>query len=114
MSEEQEKETRFVTAVKRELDRSAEALDGLTLARLRSARLRALDAQPRPRRWLIAGGLATATLSAALVAVLLFAPTVAPPLADLEQFDLLSENDGLDLYGDLEFYRWLAARADAA
>ena len=113
MNDEQKKETRFITAVKRELDRSAEALDGLTLARLRGARLRALDAQPRPRRWLITGGLATATLSAALVAVLLFAPGAAPPLAGLEQFDLLSENDNLDLYEDLEFYRWLAVRTDA-
>lgn len=113
MNDEQKKETRFITAVKRELDRSAEALDGLTLARLRGARLRALDAQPRPRRWLITGGLATATLSAALVAVLLFAPGAAPPLAGLEQFDLLSENDNLDLYEDLEFYRWLTVRTDA-
>ena len=113
MNEEQEKETHFITTVKRELDRSAEALDGLTVARLRSARLRALDASPRPRTWLIAGGLATATLSAALVAVLMFAPAVAPPLAGFEQFDLLSENDNLDLYRDLEFYRWLAARTDA-
>lgn len=114
MSGEQEKETRFVTAVKRELDRSTETLDGLTLARLRGARQRALDAQPPPRRWLLAGGLATAALSAALVAVLLFMPALAPPLPDPEQFDLLSENDGLDLYDDLEFYRWLAARANAA
>jgi len=114
MNEEKKNETRFLAAVKRELDRGAETLDPLTVARLRGARLRALDTRPRPRRWLITGGLATAALSAALVAVLVFAPTVAPPLADLEQFDLLSENDSLDLYGDLEFYRWLAARADAA
>lgn len=114
MNEERKNETQFIAAVKRELDRGAEALDGLTLARLRRARRRALDAQPRPRRWLLTGGLATAALSAALAAVLLFAPAIAPPLSDLEQFDLLSENDNLDLYDDLEFYRWLAARADAA
>jgi len=43
----------------------------------------------------------------------LLAPAVAPPTIGLEQFDLLSENDSLDLYDDLEFYRWLAARTDA-
>ena len=113
MSDEQKNEARFIAAVKRELDRSTEALDTLTVARLRRARLRALDAGARPRTWLIAGGLATATLGAALVAVLVFAPAAAPPLASLEQFDLLSENDSLDLYEDLDFYRWLAARTDA-
>ena len=113
MSEKQKNEARFIAALKRELDRSTEALDALTVARLRSARLRALDVGVRPSTWLIAGGLATATVGAALVAIVIFAPTSAPPLASLEQFDLLSENDSLDLYEDLEFYRWLAARTDA-
>ena len=40
MSEEQ-KDERFIAAVKRELDRSSAALDALTVASLRSARLRA-------------------------------------------------------------------------
>ncbi len=116
MNEQQEKEARFIAAVKRELDHGAATLDSLTLARLRAARRRALDARPQSRGWRVAGGLATTALGAALVAVLLWvpAPTLAPPLAGLDQFDLLGETDSLELYGDLEFYRWLAARADAA
>ena len=114
MNDDQEKEARFVAALKRELDRSSEALDGMTIVRLRAARLRALDARPRPRAWLLAGGLTGASLAAALIAVLLLAPAVAPPTIGLEQFYLLSENDSLDLYDDLEFYRWLAARTDAS
>ncbi len=108
------KESRFIAAAKAALDASTQQLDELTIARLRAARRQALDAHPRRLTWLAAGGLASAALTATLVAFLLFAPTVAPPVSGLEQFDLLSENDGLELYRDLEFYRWLSEHADAA
>jgi hypothetical protein len=109
-----DKESRFIAAVKAELDRDTQQLDELTIARLRAARRKALEARPRRLTWLAVGGLATAALTATLVAFLLFAPAVAPPVPGLEQFDLLSDNDGLELYRDLEFYRWLAEHADAA
>lgn len=112
MNDDQKNEARFVAALKRELDRGTETLDEMTLVRLRAARLRALDARPRPRAWLLVGGLAGTGLAAALVAVLLMTPA-APPITGLEQFDMLSENDSIDLYDNLEFYRWLAARTDA-
>ena len=108
------KESRFIAAAKAELERSAQQLDELTIAHLRASRRKALEARPRRLAWLAAGGLATAALTATLVAVLLFAPATAPPVSGLEQFDLLSENDSLELYRDLEFYRWLAEHADAA
>jgi hypothetical protein len=109
-----DKESRFIAAAKAELDRSAQQLDELTIARLRAARRNALEARPRRLAWLAAGGLATAALTATLVAFLLFTPAAAPPVAGFEQFDLLSENDSLELYRDLEFYRWLAENTDAA
>lgn len=109
-----DKESRFIAAMKAELERGTQQLDALTTARLRAARRRAIDARPRRLAWLVAGGLATAALTATLVAFLVFTPAAAPPISGLEQFDLLSENDGLELYRDLEFYRWLAENADAA
>jgi len=109
-----DKESRFIAAARAELERSAQQLDELTSARLRAARRTALEARPRRVTWLAAGGLATAALTATLVAFLLFTPAAAPPISGLEQFDLLSENDSLELYRDLEFYRWLAEHADAA
>ena len=109
-----DKESRFIAAAKAALDRSTQQLDELTIARLHAARRRAIDTRPRRLVWLAAGGLATAALTATLVAFLLFAPAVAPPVSGLEQFDLLSDNDDLELYRDLEFYRWLAEHADAA
>lgn len=108
------RESRFIAAAKAELDRSAQQLDELTIARLRAVRRKALAARPRRLAWLAAGGLTTAALTATLVAFLLFAPAAAPPVSGLEQIDLLSENDGFELYRDLEFYRWLADHTDAA
>lgn len=108
-----DKEARFIAAAKAALDHSTQQLDELTIARLRAARHKALAARPRRLAWLAAGGLATAALTATLVAFLLFTPAVSPPVTGLEQFDLLSENDSLDLYRDLEFYRWLAEHTDA-
>jgi hypothetical protein len=107
-------ESRLIAAAKAELERGAQQLDALTLASLRAARRKALAARPRRLAWLAAGGLAGAALTATLVAFLLFAPGAVPPANGLEQFDLLSENDGLELYRDLEFYRWLAEHTDAA
>lgn len=108
-----DKESRFIAAAKAALDHGTQQLDELTIARLRAARHKALAARPRRRAWLATGGLATATLGAALVAFLLFTPAVAPPVPGLEQLELLSENDSLELYRDLEFYRWLAEHANA-
>jgi len=107
------RESRFIAAARAALDHSAQQLDEQTIARLRAARRQALAARPRRTTWLAAGGLATAALAASVVAFLLFAPAAAPPVTGLDQFDLLSDNDGLELYRDLEFYRWLAERADA-
>lgn len=108
-----DKESRFIAAVKANLDHSTQQLDERTIAGLRAARRKALEVRPRRLTWLAAGGLATAALTATLVALLLFAPAAAPPVSGLEQFDLLSENDGLELYRDLDFFHWLAEHADA-
>lgn len=105
MTENREQE--FLQAARTELDRSARELDELTVARLRAARLQAVAARPR-RRWLAAAGLGAGALAAGVVAFLLVATPAAPPVTGLEQLELLSENDALDLYKDLEFYRWLA------
>ena len=109
-----DKEPRFIAAAKAALDQQAQQLDAPTIARLRAARRTALEARPRRFVWLAAGGLTAAALSAALVAILMFTPVTAPPVSGFEQFDLLSENDSLELYRDLDFYRWLAEHADAA
>ena len=51
-----DKESRFIAAAKAELDRSTQQLDELTIARLRAARRKALEARPHRLAWLGGGG----------------------------------------------------------
>jgi hypothetical protein len=109
MSEREDR--RFAERARERLERSAQELDADTGARLRAARLRALDAAPQRSRWLYGvpiGALATA--SAALLAVYLSRETPAlGPGATLEDFELLSDAEPLELYEQLEFLEWLDA-----
>lgn len=95
--------------------------DDFTVARLRAARLRALEARRRPflMSWQALGGIATAGIAAALAGVLwLKAPSDLPsprgsetPVADIE---LLTTKESPDFYTELDFYDWLASEADAS
>lgn len=94
------------------LDRSCEQIDEPTRARLRAARLRALAGLDAPRSF--AGGRRLAAASAALalaVAVSWWLRALPPPLAleaDLEDVEILTAAEDLELYDELDFYRWLA------
>jgi hypothetical protein len=106
-----EGEARFLAAARAALDDSARALDVRTVARLRAARLKALDSiRPRPLQllpWLAPAGVFAVS---ALALVLLTAGggtvpgTAEAALADLE---MLAAPDRFDLYQDLDFYEWL-------
>lgn len=109
------------TQARRLLDETAQNLDADTLARLRAARARAWrraehePGAPAPRRrgWLAVGGAALAGLVLALAGTLwLAAPGGAPP-AGLEDAELLASKESPEFYAELEFYQWLASRADA-
>ena len=96
----------FSQRVAGRLRESEEQLDELTLARLRAARLRALEAARPARRGIVLGGLAGAAAVLVLaVSVWWTQPRgVAPPLEDLQ---LLSAGDDLPLMQELDFYLWL-------
>ena len=105
------------------LDESAEGLDAATLSRLNRARQAAL-AQARPRathRWFLPAGLASAcVLLLAVAAWHAQVPSGAARLPELpftasassagSDIDLVSSDDSLELYQDLEFYAWLDAQ----
>jgi hypothetical protein len=109
-------ESRIVERARQALDARARDLDEITSARLRAARLRALDARFASRwrlNWLAVTGLATAALAVVLVTGHLWLrPPAAPSLtvAGLEDLELLSTREHPEFYGDLEFYDWLAHR----
>jgi hypothetical protein len=103
MNTEPEKE--FIERARATLDSSTQALDEITVARLRAARKRALDVRPqrfsrRTAGWIAAG--VTAGLAAFL---LVHSPALTPPR--LEQIEWVAEAE-IDLAQEPEFYLWLA------
>jgi len=109
MSDKQ-REQDFLDKAKAALDEGVEQFDALTLARLRSARRRALESTRRRSPWWIpAGGLAAASI-AVLAVVLWFKPVGSDLVAaNVEDIELLTTADNLELYEELDFYRWLVS-----
>jgi len=111
-----ETDRRFAVKIRSALDDDLTRLDPETVKRLRAARHAALNAIPVRRRitysWSLPAGAVAAMLAAVTVYMLWpqsppSGPMVAagPDDADI----LIQSGDRLELYRDLEFYRWLAA-----
>ncbi|MBX3236873.1 MAG: hypothetical protein KF814_12030 [Nitrospiraceae bacterium] len=93
------------------LDDAVQQLDRDTTLRLQRARMRALEGAAHGRPWLAwAGGLVLA--SAAILTVVLWeAPTAIEPHSHmhlLEDLDLVTSTENVEISEDLEFYDWLA------
>lgn len=104
---------RFARKAKSLFDDSVERIDAATLSRLTQSRHKALEQLERssgraPRAfWVPAIGLAAALLVAVLI-LRMPANTIEPldqPLA--QDFDILLEEDSLEMFEELEFYSWL-------
>lgn len=107
------KEQAFLSTSKAILDESARDLSPDVVARLRQARVRALEARPRTFFWLLpASGFAAASVAILAVALWFFQPAkpvpMHGPLQGVEDLEILTAADNLELYDDLEFYHWLA------
>lgn len=123
---DRDRERELALRARAALDESIDVLDGDTVARLASARRRALGDRPpyadgllgverrRSRPALVAaGGLLAATLALA-IGVSWWTRSSAELAAvespeALEDLELLAANEELDLYENLEFYEWLEA-----
>jgi negative regulator of sigma E activity len=115
----------FLADVREKLDNSAADLDTATLTRLSAVRQEALQRQGPSRAivfpgWLtlprpfMAGGLAAAAVLAAMIAFYPGYPNGEETLAAVEDLELLTAEDQLDLYAEMEFYTWLSAERDDA
>ncbi len=103
------KEDELKTNIRQALDESLDSLDANTLSRIRQIRAQAVDkAKAHHVNWLgvMTGVLATACVMVFAVMILLQSPTTMQtvPVDDLE---LISSSDNLELFEDLEFYEWL-------
>lgn len=112
--EQTQESGRFTEQAKELFDDSVERLDAATLSRLNQGRHAAIEqlALQNTRtaaqwlRWMPATGVA----AAALVAVLLFrGPGVdqVPVAHAVADFEILLEDESLEMLEDLEFYSWL-------
>jgi len=93
---------------------SAEQLDGSTRSHLTQARHAALDALKRGQgnlwRWLVPATGATA--AAVLAIVVTFNPArhsaeAVAPTAQVDEMEIVTAEDSLEFYRDVEFYAWL-------
>ncbi len=100
-------------------DESVQALDGETRSRLNRGRQRALEAAAgaRPamlwRAWVPAGGVAA--IAAVAVAMLLWNGAEMPgsqAATIAADFEILMDEDSLEMLEELEFYSWLDSEDD--
>lgn len=109
MNQRSEKE-RVASRLRDYLERSAESLDETTVSRLRRARAAALAEATGSRRTIRPWALplaASAALTVLVIGLSLGLSEGRPPYSAVEDLELLSAEDGLDLYEDLDFYQWL-------
>ena len=111
--------------IRRHLDEQADGLDGATLSRLAQARSRALEAAsraPRPwwhalwpgrtrgRDWLLPAGALASIVATAVALSLMVAEPGNGRAREVEDLELLTAGEEIELYENLEFYQWLQDR----
>jgi len=108
----EEHDNAFVDGMRKLLNESETQTDPRIRMRLRSARLRALEAAEVPVPWYLrfprlitAGTLATAAVLA--VSLWIVAERGNLPSGQVEDLELLTTKEQIELYKDLDFYRWL-------
>ncbi len=109
-------EDKLINRTRRVLDERADQLDDKIVARLRDARLRAIEVAARKNArpaWIKpVGGLVTATLVVG-VATTLWLANPSVPKHGVEDMELLASTESPEFYQDLDFYLWLEERTRA-
>jgi hypothetical protein len=108
----------FLEKVQGLLDHGTENLGSHTERRLEDIRGEALTAAEEkrsrffpPRRWVLVGSFAMATLAAVgLFFWLSPSATTPPPTGQLEDLEIITSQEQIDFYQNLDFYRWLGSK----
>jgi len=108
-------EKQFLEKVKGLLNEGVENLDRQTGQRLEHIRIKALKAAREkpsgfftPLRWVMVGGFATATMAAVALFFWLNPSPGNLPVRQVEDFEIITSQERIDFYQNLDFYRWLA------
>ena len=102
-------DNKLETGIKQALDNSVDLLDAETLSRIRQVRARAVaKAETGSFNWfgVMSGAVATACVMVFTVMLLFKSPAVVPSIP-VDDIELISSSDSLELFEDLEFYEWL-------
>ncbi len=107
----------FLEKVQGILDHGTKNLAGRTTQRLEEIRGQALMAagekRPRfflPRRWVLAGSFATVALAAVGLFLWLSPSTETLPAGEIEDLEIITSQERIDFYQNLDFYRWLGSK----
>lgn len=109
---ETEQDKRFLKQIKKTLDEGSSRLDPGIQSRLTQIRFKAMESKSKGwfPEWMYQP--TTKWVSAACVLLLVVfyfgEPNKTHVGSGLEDIDLLTSTDVLELYGELEFYAWLA------
>lgn len=106
----QRDEEEFIARAKQLLDRTVEEITPAAGMRLQRARLSVLDGGSSQKRWLMwISGLALASVAALTLAFWVKQPVPEHHAAvPLEDFELVTSDENVELAEDLDFYHWLA------
>jgi len=112
-------EETFLERVQDILDQGTENLGTRTERRLKDIRGQALlEAGEKrswllhPRRWVLVGSFAMVTLVAAGLFFLLSPSTETLPAGEIEDLEIITSQERIDVYQELDFYRWLGSKDD--
>ena len=118
-------DAQLIEGIRHRLDEEVDGLDSATLLRLEQARRLALAAAagPRPRRrrmirlsnrpagdWLVPAGAFASVLATAVALTLMVAEPGSGSAREVDDIELLTAGEELELYENLEFYQWLQDR----
>ncbi len=116
-------DAQLIEGIRHRLDEEVDSLDSATLLRLAQARRLALAAGPRPRwrrtirlstgpagDWLVPAGALASILATAVALTLMVAEPGNGSARELDDVELLTAGEELELYENLEFYLWLQDR----
>jgi len=106
----------LVEKIRETLDKSVTELDSSTMERLRMIRMAAVDASVTEKRpwfavpiWITAGGIAAVAVIIIALSLRISAPRQNLIAGQIEDIDILTSHEHLEIYEDMEFYRWLAS-----
>ncbi len=110
-----DQEKQFLEKARNLLNEGVENLDEQTCQCLQNMRIEALRSMEEKSsglfvslRWIMVGGFATATMAAVALFFWLSTSPENLPAKHAEDFEIITSQERIDFYQNLDFYRWLA------